>query len=300
MTLPAGVHLGVSPLSWINEVIPEFGADTTAETCLRDAAAAGYAGVETSRKFPADAGTLRYLLGGFGLLLASGWYSGELADRDVDAELRAVAPHARLLAAMGCGVMVYGEVGMMASGAPLDAPMSARRRMPPDAVAVYADRLTAFARRLKAEHGLRLAYHHHLIMVAETFDEIAAILDRAGPEVGLLVDTGHAVAGGFDYARLIDRFGDRIAHIHLKDVRTDVLAHVRAGDLSFNAAVRAGLFTIPGDGGVDFAPLARFVRHGGFRGWLVVEAEQDPAKAPPASTVARAFAHVTRLFEDAS
>lgn len=300
MTLPAGVQLGVSPLSWINEVIPEFGAETTAETCLRDAAAASYAGVETSRKFPADPHALRDLLGGFKLLLASGWYSGELADRDVDAEMRAVAPHARLLAAMGCGVMVYGEVAMMAPGAPLDTPMSARRRMPADAVAAYADRLTEFARRLKAEHGLRLAYHHHLMMVAETFDEIAVILDRSGPEVGLVLDTGHAVAGGFDYARLIDRFGDRIAHIHLKDVRTDVLARVRAQDLSFNAAVRAGLFTIPGDGGVDFAPLARFVRHGGYRGWLVVEAEQNPAKAPPAPTVVRAYAHVIQLFEDVS
>jgi inosose dehydratase len=197
---------------------------------------------------------------------------------------------------MGCEVMVYGEVAMMTPGAPLDAPMSRRRLMPAGEVAGYAARLAEFGRRLRAEHGLVPAYHHHLMMVAETFDEISALIDRAGPELGLLLDTGHAAAAGFDYARLIDRFGDRIVHIHLKDVRADRLDRVRAGDESFNAAVRGGMFTVPGDGAVDFAPVARFVRSSGYRGWLVVEAEQDPAAAPPRPAVTRAFAHVLSTF----
>jgi inosose dehydratase len=134
------------------------------------------------------------------------------------------------------------------------------------------------------------------MMVAETFDEISAVVGRAGPELGLLLDTGHAVVAGFDYARLIDRFGDRIVHIHLKDVRRERLAAVRAGDDSFNAAVRGGMFAVPGDGVVDFAPLARFVRTSGYRGWLVVEAEQDPAVAPPRPAVTRARAHVLSTF----
>jgi inosose dehydratase len=230
------------------------------------------------------------------LALASGWWSGELAERDVDAEIAAVAPHAELLRDLGCETMVYGEVAMMTPGAPLDAPMSQRRLMPAGDVAGYAARLTEFGRRLAGDYGLVPAYHHHLMMVAESFDEISSVIDRTGPDLGLLLDTGHAVAAGFDYVRLIDRFGDRIAHIHLKDVRPERLAAVRYADESFNDAVRGGLFTVPGDGTVDFAPLAGFVAGSGYRGWLVVEAEQDPAAAPPRPAVTRARAHVLSTF----
>ncbi len=192
--------------------------------------------------------------------------------------------------------MVYGETAMMAPGAPLDIGMSARRIMPAADVPAYAYRLTEFARRLKDAHGLTLAYHHHLMMVAETAAEIDRVLDHAGPEVGLLLDTGHAVAGGTDYTHLLDRHGERVVHIHLKDVRAEVFDRVRREDLSFNDGVRAGMFTVPGDGDIDFAPLARFVRNSGYAGWMIVEAEQDPAQAPPLPAVRRAHTHITRLF----
>ncbi len=294
--LPAGVRLGVSPLSWVNDVLEDLGADISLETCLGDAADVGYQGVELGRKFPRDAATLGPLLRRFGLALASGWHSGLLAERSVDAEMAAVADHAALLKALDASAMVYGECAMMAPGSPLDAPMSHRRLMPKTDVAAYAARLTEFGRRLKGEYGLTLAYHHHLMMVAETFDEVSRLFDATGRDAGLLLDTGHAHAGGFDYANLIERFGDRIVHIHLKDVRDAVIAEVRRGDRSFNGGVRAGMFTVPGDGQVDFAPVADFVRRSGYRGWLIVEAEQDPAAAPPKPAVARAFQHITQSF----
>ncbi|WP_077967645.1 myo-inosose-2 dehydratase [Ensifer adhaerens] len=298
IALPDGVRLAVSPLSWANDVLEDLGADIPLDTCLTDAAEVGYQGVELGRKFPRDAANLRPLLAGHGLDLASGWHSGELAERDVDEEMRAVAPHAELLRAMDCKVMVYGEVAMMTPGSPLDAPMSQRLVMPRADVAAYAERLTEFASRLAGEYGLALAYHHHLMMVAETFDEISDIFDTTGVEVGLLLDTGHAVAAGFDYTQIIERFGDRLVHVHLKDVRKSVMREVRTADLSFNAGVRNGMFTVPGDGIVDFTPIARFVRDSGYRGWLVVEAEQDPALAPPRAAVARAFDHFSELFAD--
>lgn len=294
--LQQGLRLGVSPLSWANDVLEDLGADIPLETCLRDAAETGYEGVELGRKFPRQPGRLAPLLKGYGLALASGWHSGELAERDVAAEVEAAAPHARLLQAMGCGVMVYGEVAMMAPGAPLDAPMSQRRVMSPREVPGYAARLSDFARHLLDEYGLRLAYHHHLMMVAETFEEISDILGNCGPEVGLLLDTGHAVASGFSYTRLIERFGERIVHIHLKDVRSAAMRQVRDRDLSFNEGVRQGMFTVPGDGALDFGPLVRFVKDSGYRGWLIVEAEQDPAIAPPRDAVARAFDHIRAGF----
>lgn len=185
----------------------------------------------------------------------------------------------------------------MFANSPLDAPMSNRVRLSQSEMKAYAARLTEFAKRLQGEQGLQLAYHHHLMMVAETFDEICSLFDQTGSEVGLLLDTGHAAAAGFDYRRLLERFGDRIAHIHLKDVREEVMSRVRAGDLSFNDGVRGGMFTIPGDGCVDFTELAAYVHRTDYCGWLVVEAEQDPVKAPPLETVTRARRYLSSVFE---
>lgn len=286
------IRLGVSPLSWVNEVLKDLGAGTTAEQCLSEAAAAGFAGVELSRIFPRQAETLSALLGRHHLGLASGWHDGFLADRSVQEEIAAVRAHASLLKACGVSVMVYGECGRMPERA-LDIPMSGRRTLDAGEWAAYGERLTRFAEALHDEFGLRLAYHHHLMMVAETLSEVRAVMAATGPAVGLLLDTGHAFAAGYDYSTLIAEFAPRINHIHLKDVRAAVLADVRARDRSFNEAVRAGLFTVPGDGDVDYRPLARFIVEGGYSGWLVVEAEQDPEQAPPAETVARAFRFVS-------
>lgn len=294
--LPDGVRLAVSPLSWANDVLEDLGADIALETCLDDAAQAGYQGVELGRKLPRSREALEPLLASRSLALASGWHSGQLAENDVEAEMVAVAAHAKLLRAMEAKVLVYGEVAMMAPRAPLDVPMSGRRLMPKEDMAAYAARLTDFSARLAGEYGLALAYHHHLMMVAETFDEISALFDRTGAATGLLLDTGHAVAGGFGYNQLIERFGDRIVHIHLKDVRGAVMTEVRADDLSFNEGVRKGMFTVPGDGVVDFAPLAAFVQQAGYQGWLVVEAEQDPELVPPLPAVTAAFNHILDTF----
>ncbi len=293
--LPDGVRLAVAPLSWTNDVLQDLGGDIPLETCLAEAAENGYAGIELGRKFPRDADTLKPLLDAKGLALASGWHSGFLTERDVADEMADVAPHAELLSALGVEVMVYGPVGTMAAGA-LDVPMSRRLTLDGDQAATYADRLKEFEMRLYADYGLKLAYHHHLMMVLETFDEVCKVIDHA--QCGLLVDTGHAYAGGFGYDKLFERFGDLVRHIHLKDVRTDRLEEVRAKDRSFNDAVRAGMFTVPGDGGLDFAPVADFVRQLGYQGWLVIEAEQDPSReeAAPKAATKRAYDHINSLF----
>ncbi|WP_297111020.1 myo-inosose-2 dehydratase [uncultured Devosia sp.] len=294
--LPDGVQLGVSPLSWTNEVLDDLGGETPLETCLSHARANGYEGVELGRKFPRDPCLLRNTLASHKLELVTGWYSGFLAERDVSAEMVAVEPHAKLLRDVGAKIIVYGPVGKMAPGAPLDLPMNERLVLDGGAVDSYGARLAEFTQRLEGEYGLTLAYHHHLMMVAETFDEISSIIDRA--RCGLLLDTGHAHAAGFEYTRLIERFGDLIRHIHLKDVRSERMEQVRDQNLSFNTAVRMGMFTVPGDGDIDFAPLATYVKTSGYQGWMVVEAEQDPslAEAEPEAATRRAFDHVTTLF----
>ncbi|MDF7662022.1 myo-inosose-2 dehydratase [Erwiniaceae bacterium L1_54_6] len=287
--------VAISPLSWANEVIEEFGQDATAERCLSGANVAGYDGVEMSRLFPGTAPELSALLQQYQLKHASGWHSGFLTERSVDEELIAVAPFATLLRDTGAGVMVYGECGNMPDNA-LDIAMSGRLTLTAAQFVAYGDRLTTFASELRSRYGLGLAYHHHLMMVAEQLDEVRAVMAATGPEVGLLLDTGHAFSAGFDYQILLSEFGERINHIHLKDIRADILQQVRQYDLSFNDAVRNGMFAVPGDGVIDFSPLAQFIRATGYQGWMVVEAEQDPSLEAPEITVARARQFIRHTF----
>ena len=149
--------------------------------------------------------------------------------------------------------------------------------------------------RLK-DTGITLAYHYHLKMIVERAEDIDAFCEATSEEVGLLVDTGHAYAAGADYAEILRKFGSRVAHIHLKDVRRGVLEQARQNDWSFNTAVREGMFTVPGDGDIDFSAIGKFLRTSGYRGWVVVEAEQDPAKAPPKLYTEKAYHFIKNLL----
>jgi inosose dehydratase len=177
----------------------------------------------------------------------------------------------------------------------LDRPLSESPPLGKIDLSEYAEKINGFAARLK-DRGVQLAYHYHLMMLVETAEEIAAFFESTSDNVGLLLDTGHAYAAGADYGEILRRFGKRVVHIHLKDVRNEVLDRVRKEDASFNAAVRAGMFTVPGDGDLDFSQIESFVRTSGYRGWVVVEAEQDPAKANPKFYTQSAYRYVKRLI----
>jgi inosose dehydratase len=290
-----GVHFGVSPLSWTNDVLAELGGDIPLETCLQDAAEIGYEGVELGRKFPRDGQKLSSILSGYGLRLVGGWHSGFLTERSVEEEWKAAAEHVRLLKDCGSQVLVYGECGLMTGASPWDEPLSKCPNLRADEFSAYAGRLGEFAIRLK-ENGITLAYHHHLKMLVERGEEIDALCESTREEVGLLLDTGHAYAAGADYAEIIRKFGSRVVHIHLKDVRRHTLERARKNDWSFNSAVREGMFTVPGDGDIDFSAIGGFLRTSGYRGWVVVEAEQDPAKAPPRLHAGKAYQHLRELL----
>jgi inosose dehydratase len=262
---------------------------------LQDAADNGYEGVELGRKFPREVHELLSKLSGYGLRLATGWYSGYLTERSVEAEWKAAADHVQLLESCGCQVLVYGECGLLEGDSPWDEPLSRGPKLKSIDLAAYAERLTEFSVGLN-RRGIKLAYHYHLKMLVETAEEIAALCQATPPEVGLLLDTGHAYAAGADYGEILRRYGDRVVHIHLKDVRRDVLDWARKNDVTFNSAVREGLFTVPGDGIVDFAEIGKFVRSSGYSGWVVVEAEQDPAKAAPRIYTEKAYQYVKNLL----
>ena len=291
------VRLGVSPIAWSNDDLPELGGETPLETCLADACEAGFAGIELGNKFPRDADQLRPILDRHGLALISGWYSGRLLDRSVEDEIAAIAPHRDLLTALGSNVLVYAETTGSIAG-DRRRPLSTRPRLGDSDWAGFGAKLSDLATRL-AQSGIALSYHHHMGTVVEIAEDIDRLMAATDDSVGLLLDTGHLAFAGDDPAAVTRRYGARINHVHCKDVRTDMLAKVRAGDASFLDAVLAGVFTVPGDGAIEFGPILSALAAVSYDGWLVVEAEQDPAKAPPLVYAKRGVAYLRTIAAQA-
>jgi inosose dehydratase len=290
------VCLGISPIGWSNDDLAELGGDMPLDTCLAEARESGFEGIELGHKFPRDPAILRHLLAYRGLRLISGWYSGRLLERSVAEELEAAEPHRALLAAMGCTVLVYAETTGGIAG-DRTRPLSSRPSLPDGGWRDFGIRLTDLADRL-ADRGIRLAYHHHMGTVVETAAEIDSLMAATGGSVGLLLDTGHLAFAGADPADIARRHGPRINHVHCKDVRPAVLARVRIADQSFLDAMLDGVFTVPGDGTIDFAAVLIALKAANYHSWFVVEAEQDPAKAPPLVYARRGFAHLTTVVRD--
>jgi inosose dehydratase len=256
-----------------------LGAGTAVETILADARDIGFAGVELGGIFPRDAAVLKPLLHGYGLDLVGGWFSGNLLVQDVDAEIAAAQDHLKLLKAMGSTVFVHAETSNAIHGQ-MATPLAHTPRLDAAGWTLFGDRLTRFADHIAAQ-GLRFAYHHHLGTVVERPEDLYAFIKSTGEVVGLTVDTGHAALGGIDPVAAIRAYPGRVSHVHCKDIRAQVFADVQARGDSFLRGVLDGMFTVPGDGGLDYGEVMRALADIGYSGWIVVEAEQDPALANP-------------------
>jgi inosose dehydratase len=272
------VRIGINPLTWTNDDLPELGEANSLETCLREAKLAGYEGVELGRKFPRDAAVLGPILEAHKLSLVSGWYSARLLERSVEDEINAMQAHATLLKSQGANVMVFCEVSRCVHG-DRKIPLSKRPKLAQTEWKQFCQRLDQIADHLQKQ-GLKMAYHHHMGTVIQSEDEVDRMMDSTR-SVGLLLDSGHLTFAGGDPLRALERHAKRIVHVHCKDIRKNKLAGARKQDLSFLDAVLGDVFAVPGDGSIDFAPMLEGLAKTGYRGWLVVEADQDPAKAHP-------------------
>ncbi|MFL5337658.1 MAG: myo-inosose-2 dehydratase [Geminicoccaceae bacterium] len=287
------VRLGINPITWTNDDVPELGGATPLETCLAETRLAGYAGTELGGKFPRQSDELRKLLNEHSLVLVSGWYDGRSLEHDVAWEFDAVLPHLELLRDLGCQHMVYADTSRRAEN-DLWGPVSRRPRLAAEDWPAYGAKLTALAERM-AVFGVGMAFHHHMGTIVESDEEVDLLMEHTGPAVGLLYDTGHSAFAGGDPVALVRRHVARIVHVHCKDTRPDILARARRDDLSFMQAVIDGIFTVPGDGSIDYATILKVLADHGYAGWLVVEAEQDPAKAHPLTYARLGFCNVARL-----
>lgn len=273
------ITFGVSPIAWINDDMPELGGDTPLDSVLKDIAEVGFAGSELGGKFPKDAPVLKALLGGYGLELVGGWYSCELLTRDAEAEIDALQGHLALLKAMGSRVFVIAETSNAIHGQK-HIPLKDRPHLDAEGWARFGARLSAVADYVNAQ-GFKLAYHYHLGTVVQDEADLKAFLAHTTPNVGVTLDTGHAVLGGIDPYGLIDSHPERIVHVHCKDVRQPVFDQTAGAEDSFLNGVLAGMFTVPGDGSIDFDRIMQGLKRIDYAGWIIIEAEQDPAKADP-------------------
>ncbi|KAB7690057.1 myo-inosose-2 dehydratase [Plesiomonas shigelloides] len=291
------VQLGINPLTWTNDDLPSLGAETPLETCLSEGKLAGFEGFELGNKFPRQASVLGPILARHQLKLVSGWYSGELLTRSVEEEIAAVQDHLTLLRELGANVMVFCEVTDCIHGKQ-QVPVNQRPHFPAERWAEYGAKLTEFARYTQSQ-GVRIAYHHHMGTMIETEQDIDLLMQHTGEEVGLLLDTGHLTFAGVDPVAVAARWAKRINHVHCKDVRPAVLAEVKNKKMSFLNAVLAGVYTVPGDGCVDYPAVFRELKRVNYQGWLVVEAEQDPAIAHPLTYARLGYNNLHRFAEDA-
>ena len=291
------LRFGVAPIAWSNSDLPQLGGDTTLETCLRESRKAGFSGTETGVKFPMDAGFLAPLLQKHKLALVSGWFSGELLRKTVKAEQARILAQMETFKALGAPVLVYAETTGTVQNK-IDIPLSRRPRLADEEFKEYGRKLTQLAEWM-ADFGVPMTYHHHMGTVIENQREIDLLMANTGKAVGLLLDTGHLRFAGGDIAETTRKHGRRINHVHCKDLRSDVLKVARQKDQSFLAAILDGVFTVPGDGFIDYHAFARLLFDIGYEGWVVVEAEQDPAKAPPLKYSRIGHRHLTSAFEAA-
>ncbi|KQB97427.1 myo-inosose-2 dehydratase [Loktanella sp. 1ANDIMAR09] len=275
------VKVGISLIAWQNDDLPELTKDYTTEGAMADAARIGYSGVERGRRMPADTEGLRTYLDAYGVSLCGGWCSGNLMVSTVAQEADAIAEQVGQFAALQAPCIVYAECSNTIQGA-MGVPVSTRPKLTRNEVLDYAAKLSELA-KCSQEQGVKLAYHHHMGAMIQDAEDIDWLMEGSDTALGLLFDTGHLHFAGADPVAVLDKWAERVHHVHYKDVRQPVLDAIHAKDASFLDAVAGGVFTVPGDpeGCIDFDAVTAKLKSMDYNGWIVVEAEQDPAAAPP-------------------
>jgi len=286
------VWLGITPTGWTNDDFPGIGEDIPFEQCVSEMALAGFEGCSVGHKFPKDAAVLTAALALRHLRVSEPWAStyftvAGMRDRTIDHFREQMA----FIKATGGDRVVVAELGHAVHQ--LEVALLANKPVFDDHDwSVLLAGLNELGELARAD-GLRLIYHPHMGTGVQTRSEVDRLVAGTDPElVHLLLDTGHLTWGGGDPVALVRDHGSRIAHAHLKDLRAEVLRDWKRQDFSFHDAILAGIFTVPGDGMIDFEPILRALAEQDFQGWLVVEAEQDPAKAHPLTYAIRAREHL--------
>ncbi len=273
------VKLGIAPIAWSNDDMPELGGDTSLEQCLSEASEAGFEGIESGGKFPKTSKELIPILNKYNLKLCSGWYGANLRKNTFEEEKLKIQNQLKLFQDCKAPCMVFAEVYGSIQGDP-NINLSKRPRMDLDESKKYYKKISEMGKYLE-DQDMPLAYHHHMGTCIESEEDTRRLLENTDGSVKLTLDTGHMLFAKGDSLKIYKEFKERIIHIHCKDMRKNVLDNSLNHDYSFRQAFLEGAFTVPGDGCIDYKPFFELLKKQNYSGWLVVEAEQDPAKANP-------------------
>ena len=273
------VKLGIAPIAWSNDDMPELGGDTPIEKCLKEASDSGFQGIELGGKFPRNPGTINYLLKKFKLKMPGGWYGSLLRKRTAKEEWFAMQDHINLLKIVKGSVFVFADISGSIQGKP-NKKISLRPTLKKDEWKNYCYKINEISNRLK-DIGIPMSYHEHMGTIIQTEEDINIFMENTNDNTFLLYDTGHLLFAKADYERVLKNYISRINHIHCKDIRSKVLKNSLKKDLSFRDSFLKGVFTVPGDGCIDYEPLFKILFKNNFKKWVIIEAEQDPKKANP-------------------
>lgn len=274
------VKLGIAPIAWTNDDMPDLGKENTFEQCISEMALAGFTGSEIGNKYPKDIKVLKKALDLRGIQICNCWFSSFLTTKPYEETEKEFVKQVDFLKEMGAKVIGVSEQGHSIQG--LDKAIFYDKYIMNDE---EWDKLCNGLNKLgniAKEKGITLTYHHHMGTVVQTEEEVDRFMENTDADyVNLLFDTGHFAYCGVDSLKIVKKYVNRIKHVHLKDIRLDVVEKVKEEHLSFLEGVRLGAFTIPGDGSIDFEPIFQVLEESGYEGYMLVEAEQDPAKANP-------------------
>ena len=287
-------RLGMSPIAWWNDDLPQLSDDVSLEECLRQSRSAGFTGMEMGRRFPSNPDEMLPILRAADVTLCGGWFSGTLTVEGLEENKDRILPMIELFSAVDAPCIVYGEVGRSIQG-DQTIPLVRKPVLSDVEMADYARKVTAFGEWC-AEQGMPLAYHHHMGAVVQFEPELDAFMRNSSEGISLLLDAGHLAFAGGDPLRAIDQHHARITHVHTKDIRRSVTDSLDRSKESFLDAVIKGAFTVPGDGSLDFQAIVQSLADYGYEGWFVVEAEQDPRKAPPLKMAQIGHAELMRVM----
>ena len=275
------VRLGIAPIAWTNDDMPDLGKENTFEQCVSEMALAGFTGSEIGGKYPGDVSKLKKALDMRGIQICNCWFSSFLISEPYEVTEREFIRQADFLKAMNAEVIGVSEQSYSIQGKLNQPVWEGKYEMNEEEWKLLADGLNKLG-RIAEDKGMKLTFHHHMGTVVQTEEEIDRFMELVDPElVYLLFDSGHLSFAGINPERVLKKYVSRVRHVHLKDIRKDIVNKSHSEKWSFLKGVREGVFTVPGDGDVDFVPVFRILEEAGYEGWVVVEAEQDPAKADP-------------------
>ena len=290
------IKLGIAPIAWSNDDMPELGGETTLEQCLSEASKAGFTGIESGGKFPKNSKELIPKLEKENLQLCSGWYGATLLKNTPKEEFELMREQMDLFKDCKSPCMVFAEVTNSVQGDP-KTPLSKKPKLSEDEWKLLISRINEIS-KMMIDENMPLAYHHHMGTVIETEDETRRLIESTSDSVKLLIDTGHMLFAGGNSIKLTEDFMERIIHVHCKDIRKNVLEKSLKNDSTFRQAFLDGAFTVPGDGCIDYKPFLTVLKNRNYEGWLVVEAEQDPAKANPFEYAKIGFNYLSKTAKE--